>query len=214
MIPRRLFLGIAVAGVLAFSGGPAGAVDRTFLDGAREFISVMAERVLDVVRNPESTREQRIEALRGVFNEGFDVKAIARFVLGRYWRLATQEEKEAYLAAFEDYVVRTYAARFDSYHGEEFVVKDVRPDGAVGAMVLSEITSRGGNTLRLDWRVRKPKGKYAVVDVLVEGVSMAVTQRSEFASVMQKNNGELLALVSTLREKTAQIRTDVDTAEQ
>ncbi len=214
MLPRRLFLGIAVAGALALSGGPARAVDQAFLDGAREFITVMADRVLKVVSNPESTKKERIEALRAVFNEGFDVKAIARFVLGRYWRLATQEEKDAYLAAFEEYVVRTYAARFDSYNGEKFVVKDVRPDGEVGAIVLSEITSRSGNTLRLDWRVRKPKGRYAVVDVLVEGVSMAVTQRSEFASVMRKNNGKLLALVSTLREKTAQIRTDIDTAEQ
>ena len=140
---------------------------------------------------------------RQLFHEDFDSAGIARFVLGRYWRSASQEEQQEFVKLFEDYVVFVYTARLASFGGEIFKVRGSRSDGD-GVIVATDVISPGSaSPLRIDWRLVNDSGAYKINDVIVEGVSMAVTQRAEFASVVQRSGGQLRGLIALMREKTA-----------
>ena len=171
-------------------------------DDAAGFILDLGQRTVQILaaREPESEREARFRAL---FDEGFDVPAISRFVLGTYWRTASEEQRRSFITLFEVYVVHAYAVRFNEYSGQQLKVTAARAEGDESALVQSVIAQPGGAPpLRVDWRVSKTDKGYRINDVVVEGVSMAVTQRQEFSAVIQRNGGQIDALLKMLREKT------------
>src|SRR5204863_151209 len=96
-----------------------------------------------------------------------------------------------------------YSTRLAEYTGEKFKVTGSRPD-ADGATVSSQIIRpAGGPPVKVDWRLTGRNGVYKISDVSVDGISMAVTQRSEFASVIQHNGGQVQSLITMLRERSA-----------
>ena len=93
---------------------------------AGEVIRVLGEQAVKVLRDKDNTTfEQREEAFRNILVEGFHIKTISRFVLGRYWKKATEAQRKAYNNLFVDFIVRVYASRFDSYNGETFVLEEL-----------------------------------------------------------------------------------------
>ena len=128
---------------------------------------------------------------------------MARFVLGRYWRSASEQEQREFVTLFEGYVAYVYTARLGNFGGGVFNIRGSRSNGD-GVIVSTDVISAGSTSpLRIDWRLVNNNGAYKINDVIVEGVSMAVTQRSEFASVIQHNGGQVQGLITMLREKTS-----------
>jgi phospholipid transport system substrate-binding protein len=173
---------------------------------AADFVKGLADEVIKILKNKSLSKDDRVRALARIFLEGFDVRAIGLFVLGVYARNASEDDRRGYLDAFKDYVVETYAARFNSYAGEDFIVTRSTPDGAKGAWVFSDIGTPGQEPVEVQWRVRASSDGFKIVDVVVEGVSLVVTQRSEFAAVLQRNNGNVAALTALLHDKTDQLK--------
>jgi len=170
-------------------------------NAATEHVKTLGTRAIQALTGqmPRPERESRFRAL---LQEGFAVDRIGRFVLGRYWRQASPEEQREYLGLFEKFIVQAYAARFAEYSGEQFRVTGSRKDGD-DTLVTSEIFKPSGSQpTRVEWRVATGDGGARVTDVIVEGVSMAVTQRSEFAAVIQRNGGRISGLLDALRQKT------------
>jgi phospholipid transport system substrate-binding protein len=166
------------------------------------FMNTLWDRAVEVLNNKTdpTVREARF---RELFHADFDCAGIARFVLGRYWRTASEEEQQEFVKLFEDYVVFVYTARLSNFGGEALKVRGSRSDGD-GVIVSSDVVSPGaGSPMRIDWRLVSDNGAYKISDVIVEGVSMAVTQRSEFASVVQRNGGQIRGLIAMMRQKTA-----------
>ena len=103
---------------------------------------------------------------------------------------------------FESLVVKTYGDRMTLYTGEGFQVTGVRPESERDTIVNSQITHPDGSQpTTIDWRVRQKDGKRGVIDVIVEGVSLSVTQRQEYASVIQNNGGQIDGLLQTMRDQ-------------
>jgi phospholipid transport system substrate-binding protein len=145
----------------------------------------------------------RAARFRQLFSEDFDVPGIARFVLGRYWNVATEPQQQEFVRLFADYIAVAYSNRLAEYSGETLRVTGSRP-APDGSLVSSEIVRpNGAPPARVDWLLNQRDGAYKITDVIVEGVSMAVTQRSEFASVIQRNGGQVQSLIAALRQKTA-----------
>ncbi len=195
---RRCFLTAAlvlVAGAFAPAIPAAAAADPAAL------ISNLGSQALSVL-GKDATQSQRVARFRELLREDFDVPGIARFVLGRYWNTATEEQRAEYVKLFEDYIALAYSTRLAEYTGETFKVTGSRPDGD-GAIVSSQIIRPGGAPVKVDWRLTGRNGVYKISDVSVDGISMAVTQRSEFASVIQHHGGQVQGLIAMLREKTA-----------
>ena len=168
--------------------------------GAQEFIEDMASRGLAFLENPSLSKADQKEEFKYLLNDSFDLRTIGRFALGRYWRQASPEQREEYFEKFESMVVNSYAERFDDYQGQKLVVNNARADSENDTIVFSTIRAQGSSpSIRVDWRVRYSNGAYRVVDVLVEGVSMSLTQRSEFASIIQRGGGNVEALLRKLR---------------
>ncbi len=172
------------------------------------FIENLGGEAIESLSGASLTAEQREERFRVLLRKGFDVRRISRFTLGKYARRVTPEELKAFSALFEDVTVLTYSGMFAAYSGQKFIIK--RTVGAPTdryAMVISEIRSSGGaQPVRIDWQVRVKGENYAVVDVRVEGVSMAIAQRAEFTAFLDKNKGDMNVLLDEMRRRVAAMR--------
>lgn len=167
-------------------------------------ITNLGNRALEVLGNKNTTPAQRVARFQELFREDFDVPGIARFVLGRYWKTATPEQQEEFVKLFEDYIAIVYSKQLAAYMGETLKVTGSRTN-AEGAVVASEIIRpSGAPPVKVDWHLTDRNGSYKISDVTVDGISMAVTQRSEFASVIQRSGGQVGGLIAQLRQKTAE----------
>lgn len=166
------------------------------------FMNKLWDRAAELLNNKTDPAVKQAR-FRELFHSDFDCPGIARFVLGRYWRTASEEEQKEFVQLFEDYVVFVYAGRLSNLGGETLKVRGSHSDGN-GVIVSTDVISPGAaSPLRIDWRLVAENGAYKISDVIVQGVSMAVTQRSEFASVVQRNGGQVRGLIAMMREKSA-----------
>lgn len=166
---------------------------------AESFIHDLTSKGVAFLSDENLSAEQQKKEFRTILNRDFDLSTIGRFALGRYWKTADKAQRDEYLKLFKTMVVDVYSQRFQNYNGEQIEVIGSRPEGKRDVLVSSLLKQNGGPDVRLDWRVREKNGKYKVVDVIVEGVSMSLTQRSDFASVIQRGGGNVEALLEHLR---------------
>jgi phospholipid transport system substrate-binding protein len=190
------------AAILAFALGLLGLVAprQAAAQDPRAFVNTLGERAIQVLA-PSVSPAQRLDRFRELFSTGFDVPGIGRFILGRYWRIATPREQQEFLSLFQEYVARAYAARLGGFGGEPFRVIGARLNGAE-IVVSSEIVLASG-PIGIDWYLVDNGGPYKITDVYIAGISMKVTQRDEFAAVIQRSGGRVEGLLAQLRQKLA-----------
>lgn len=162
---------------------------------AESFIAALGDEAIAILKSNQGDKDTRHAEFSRILNKNFDMDAIGRFALGRYWPTATADEQKQYIALFKTMVVDVYTERFSEYSNQEFVVVGGKPAGARDVVVNSLIKG-SGQPIKVDWRVRNNK----VIDVIVEGVSMSVTQRNDFASIIQRNGGTVASLIDHLQK--------------
>jgi phospholipid transport system substrate-binding protein len=205
---RRLLLAGA-AGLIATAAGP----DIPDADAAdpSAFIDELDTQLQLLVRN---TPEQRFVRFQQLFRTDFDVPAIARFVLGRYWRLASPAQQQEFLTLYENHILQTFSGRLSQYVESGDVPRvtgsRLNPEGAVVSSQIN-IANGGGPRagghgptvlpIKVDWRLTAQNGSYKINDVIVDGISMAVTQRFEFTSAIERDGGQLQGLLASLRQQ-------------
>ena len=168
---------------------------------ANVFMSELWSRAVEVL-DKKAPLTERLTRFRQLFQADFDGPGIARFVLGRYWRTASEQEQQEYMKLFEDYVIFVYGTRLSHFNGETFKVRGSRTDES-GTVVSTDIISPSGEPpIKVDWRLVADRGAFKINDVIIEGISMMVTQRSEFASIIQRHGGQVGGLLALMREKT------------
>ncbi len=184
----------AVAAVLmvvlavAALGRPAGAVPAEA--DAKAFIENLADEAIEALTLPDATRAEKYERFRALLRSHFAVDDIAEWVLGRHWERASEPEKHAYLALFEDWVIVTYVRRFENYSGETLrVSRALTGAGSPDVIVDSQIVRPDVDPVHVGWRVRNYDETLRIVDVFIEGVSMSQTQRADFASIIRRRGG-------------------------
>jgi phospholipid transport system substrate-binding protein len=203
---RRFAWGLALLVVVLSASRPVAAQQDAA--AAQRFMRDLGDEVIRVISDDKSMSEM-IGALRQLFSENFDTDTIGRFVLGRYWNVATGEQREEYLRLFREYIVQTYSRRFTEYSNEEFVVQGAREEGDRDVIVNSRIirNQEQAPPVDVDWRIRERDGTYQIIDVIIEGISMALTYRDEFRSIIERNGGRVDALLSELRNAIDRQRT-------
>ena len=199
MIIRTLLSAFAAIALLVMPAGPANA--GTDPDRAEEFINNLGEEVLEVLQRGELSESEAREEFGRIFRTGFDIPTIGQFVLARYWRQADSDQRREYIDLFEQMVIETYARRFREYSDEQFEITRTRPEGDRDVLVTTRVyRPGGGDSVEVAWRVRDRDDGPQIIDVIIEGVSMGVTQRQEFASVIERNNGSIDALLDQMRD--------------
>jgi len=168
---------------------------------AQKFIAGMAQDALDFLKDDSLSGEEKSGKFRQLLQSRYDMDTIGRFALGRYWNVATPDQRTEYQKLFREMIVRVYSNRFKDYKGQKFETRSHRADGGKDTLVSSFIVpTDGAAEVQVDWRVRQTGGGFKVVDVVVEGVSMSVTQRSDFASVIQRGGGNVSVLIDYLKK--------------
>jgi phospholipid transport system substrate-binding protein len=169
------------------------------LDEAEKFVSKLADSAIGFLSDASLAPEKKASSFKQLLQTHFDMKSIGRFALGRYWRVATPAQQEEYLGLFNDMIVEVYSRRFSEYKGQILTVTGSRIEGENDAIVTSVVKQDDGPDIAVDWRIRHSSNGYKVIDVIVEGVSMALTQRSDFASVIQRGGGDVSVLLTHIK---------------
>lgn len=193
---------VLFSALLIISGTQANAADDAWKTDPTAFINHFAQAGIDDILNADIDTVEKTARFRGLFNEGFDIPAIGRFVLGRSWRRTSNTEKQDFLAVFEDVIVYTWSRRFNEYTGQTIKVLGTSPDGETGTLVDSVIVDEAGQTIAAQWRLRQREEGLRIVDIIIEGVSMSITYRQDYASVIRQNGG-IQGLLTELRKQAA-----------
>ncbi len=202
MINRRKVLALGLACVPAVYGMGLLAAAGSEPDRAKHFIESLAEKAVNALAVKEISPEERGERFRKILDDNFAVGTIGQWVLGKYWRNATESERKEYLELFKRLMIATYADRFANYSGETLSVLRSVPLEDRDILVSSQIVSPGGGEpISVNWRVREHDGTFKIIDVIVAGVSMGQTQRSEFGSVIRDKGGSVAGLIEELRKR-------------
>ncbi|HWD60564.1 MAG TPA: ABC transporter substrate-binding protein [Stellaceae bacterium] len=187
-----LFALLLTAGTLA---APTRAVAQADPVGFINGLGVQAIQVL----GPSVPPAARVQRFRQLFATDFDLPGIARFVLGRYWRVATPQQQEQFQGLLREYLAQAYAGRLAEYAGEKFHAINAQQQGDQ-TVVYSEIIRNDGGKIHVEWHLVN-SGGWKITDAYVAGVSMAVTERDEFAAVIQQGGGQVSYLIDRMRQK-------------
>jgi phospholipid transport system substrate-binding protein len=195
---RRIFLASAAAAAL-LAAMPAHAALSP--DDAKKFIDGLSGDAIGSLTGATITQAERESRFRGLLEAHFDMPGISKFTLGRYWKLADEAQQAEFQKLFETLLVQSYAKTFAQYGGEKFQVTKSWADGDGTVVVNSHVDRPNGDVIHLDWRVADQADAMRVIDLVVEGVSLRDTHRSDFASAIQSNGGTIAALLDLLRQK-------------
>lgn len=170
---------------------------------AGAFITELGDKAIGALTDKSLEPEVRRERFRTLLNEGLDIQYVGQFVLGAYRRRADEQQMEQFLNLLEDNIVQNYAWRFRSYNGQQVRLLNVRDGSRDTQIVETELEQTGdAPPIRVDWRVHRKDGAFKVIDIVVEGISMMVTQRDEYVGFMRSNGG-VDALIEALRKQNA-----------
>jgi phospholipid transport system substrate-binding protein len=188
MFDRRLFLLLPLLFLLP-GVHPASATTKA---GAIQHIQLLGEQAFASLQRSDMSLEKREAILADILSRGFALPLIARFVLGRYWRRATPEQRDSYVELFGQFVIKSYSRHIGGFAGSSFDIVGAEAIGKSDFLVTTNLRRKSGPSFKAGWRVRLIDGKHKIIDVIVEGISMAVTQRQEFASVLKRDGVERL----------------------
>ena len=131
-----------------------------------------------------------------------DIKALSLYTLGELRKSSEKKDLKNYQIAFEKYFLKSLTARLSDYSSSKFEVTDFEKKSVNYTIVNSKVTpGEGDPQIKIDWRIyTKQKDKPLIRDLIVEGLSLARTQKEEFKSVIDSNNGDVTKLFETLKE--------------
>jgi phospholipid transport system substrate-binding protein len=200
LLPRRVFL----AGLAAIAGTPALA-QQMDIARATAFVDRAGQDLVNAINDPRLNPKQRRDKVASILRTAIDIEGTGRFILGRYVRQASPAELQDYLKLFDEIIIRNLSARFGEYRGVKFSLGRSQQRTEEDALVSTLIERPNSPSFTLDWRVAEINGQPRVVDVIAEGTSLRLTTRSEYAAVIQRNNGRVASLLEAMRGQIAQL---------
>ena len=200
MFPSRLVLIIFVTFIFIFSPKQQYAVAG---DDPGAYVMAMTKNAIDTLTSQSISQQEKEIQFGQLFDKNFDVPSISRFVLGKYWKQASTDQKKKFIKTFRNYIVKTYSSRFNEYSGEQLQLLNTENESNPNIfLVHTALERQDAPIIKVDWRIGKKKDRFVILDIIIEGISLAITQRSEFVSVIDQNEGNIDQLISMLKEKS------------
>jgi phospholipid transport system substrate-binding protein len=203
MLARRAIMTMIGATVLLITRpGPAHRAWAQQGEQAVTFVKSTSDRLVAIVNNPDSPQEKRRQ-LQAVIDATVDVDDIARFCLGRFWRIATPDQQKQYMALFHDLLLTEVAGHFGEYQGVRVTMGFAR--ASEDTEIVVTIVERPKNPpTQVDWVVAANTGGPKIVDLLAEGTSLRLTQSSDFTAYLARHQYNIHELVEGMRQRIAQ----------
>lgn len=204
---RILSIFVLLITVTAFSApGVRATEDAPDTDAAAEFIQTLADETLTVLQQSDVPPTERRQQFSDLLEKGVNTDYMSRFVLGRHWRQATEDQRREFENLFKQYLLANLTNRLadSEYENQSFTVKNAVAAGRRDVIVRSEIRRVDGPALPVEWRVRQFDKGWQIIDLTAEGVSLAITQREEYGSVVQRKGVD--GLLAALREQVDSLK--------
>lgn len=173
---------------------------------AVNFIQATGQALVEALNSTRMNAAQRREQVANILRQAVDIEGTGRFILGRWWRVASPAEQQEYLRLFEETLLRNLAARVGEYQGVRFTLGRSQQRTEEDVLVTTVVERAGSAAVNLDWRVADVNGQPRVVDLVAEGTSLRLTQRSEYSAVVQRGGNQVGALLSAMRGQLAQMQ--------
>ncbi len=173
---------------------------------SEDFVREYASIVLEVLSNPELNQEERVDSFNSYMDEFAFIDRVSRFVIGKYNRRFEKAEYDRYAKAFRDFTLAVYISELDQYRGSKLIVHGSIDRKKHDSVVKTTLRHVNGDEMKVDWRVLFRNDKHGVVDVAVsyEGntIWLAIEQRAQFLSILDRNHGSADALIATIECRT------------
>ena len=192
---RRIFLGLVAAASLGLGASTAQALTE---DQARAHVASTIEQLTTLLET-SGTSASRAPELRRIMEERANMPLIAKFSAGRGWREMDENQQSRFTDAFAKFVSETYSRRFDEFSGNpEIKIGKTIDAGRKGILVETLMSQSSGRPIVVEWLVSDRGGRVEIIDMVVEGISMAATQREEIGAMLDKRSGDVDALIADL----------------
>ena len=160
-------------------------------DEASSWLKKEIDKILDAYQNENMTKETRFLMIEDTINYNFAGAGIAKFVSGDSWKTANKEVKKKYIKSFKRHLALTIASMMQGYSNQKYELTNIKYDKKNKVSLIDmEIINDTGN-LTVTWRVKNSKERFFVIDLLVADISLVVTKRSEFNSMLKNVNYNL-----------------------
>ena len=176
-------------------------IGKSFSLEPKEFVQSVANEASLILTN-NSTKEQKIEELKSIAKKSVDFRGIGYYSLGAHRKNLSDDKKKEYLNVFKKYFLKSFSSRLAEYTDPKISVISQKKLNEKYTMVSSILLATEEKPeVKIDWRiVTKNPDKPLIIDVVIEGVSLAKVQKEEFNSIIQSNNGDINALLTSLKE--------------
>jgi phospholipid transport system substrate-binding protein len=155
-----------------------------------------------VVNNPGTATEKRA-AMTQIISAAVDVDGIGRFCLGRFWRQSSEEQQKQYLELFHEVLITNITSKLGEYKGVTFTMGRSRMQDEEAAVSTTVVRPNNPPTA-VDWIISNPTTNPKIIDVVAEGTSLRLTQRSDYASYLAHNSNNVDALITAMRQQVSQ----------
>ena len=168
----------------------------------KSFVSELLNDVLTKLNNKSITKEEKSQFIEEIASSNVDVDALSLYTLGELRKSTNKEKLNEYQKIFEKYFLKSLTSRLSDYSSSKFEVIEAEQKSSNYTIVSSTVRPDNGNPeIKIDWRIyTKDPNKPLIRDLIVEGLSLARTQKEEFASILNSNNNDIDILISKLEE--------------
>lgn len=171
---------------------------------AQKFVEDVTNDGIENIINANVSQQEKDKRFATLFNNALDMKFIGQFVLGRYWRTATPEQRDAFIKAYREMNIKTWSKRFDEFKGRNFKFIGTTPSNSANQIfVNSEVPMPEGQPAKVVWRVKQTGDTFKIVDIIIENVSLAITARNEYSAYIKKSPNGVDDLIKDLQQKVA-----------
>ena len=174
----------------------------SYSSNPKDFINELVNDVINKLSDKNLSSDQKETFVKKVALENVDINALALYTLGELRKSADQSDISAYQKSFEKYFLKSLTSRLRDYSSSKFNVLAEDKKSENYTIVKSKVVpENGGPEIKIDWRIyTKNPEKPLIRDLIVEGLSLARTQKEEFSSILSANNNDIKVLIIKLEE--------------
>ena len=168
----------------------------------KEFVTEIVNDAISKLSDKNINKDEKIKFIEKIASENIDINALGLYTLGELRKSSNKKDIIKYQQSFEKYFLKSLTSRLTDYSSSKFIVLGVDKKSSNYTIVSSKVAPNdGGPEIKIDWRVyTKNPEKPLIRDLIVEGLSLARTQKEEFASILSSNNNDINILISKMEE--------------
>ena len=175
---------------------------QSYSSNPKDFIKELVDDAINHLSSKDISKEDKASFIEKIASENVDINALGLYTLGELRKSADKAKLESYQKSFEKYFLKSLTSRLNDYSSSKFEILEEDKKSNTYTIIKSKITPEdGGPEIKIDWRVYTKNPEQPLIrDLIVEGLSLARTQKEEFASILSSNNNDIEILINKLDE--------------